>query len=577
MEFVIIRDFEILKGYKEEWEKILRQNNNNNPFTEFEWIEYWWKYLGKDHGLFVIMIKSDSRIIGFCPLMLTRKPFCTEVNFIGYADICYMDLILYEEHRKACIEGLADFLHGLKKNYVFNIHGLTEKSADFIILMACFAHRGRRYFVSRLKSYYVDTGSGDFEGFYKRRCRHKSIKNISKHEKKLCRLGNLCYREVDSKEMETVFKIHDKRWHKKNDGSSFSRGTKKEMFKQLATESGLPFKVKVGGLFLDDRLLAFQYSFLMNRRFVFLRIAHDDTFAVYGPGRIMYKESIKDCFENDFDICEFGAGGFQRDKAEWTDEADIVNRIVFPAGCCISQSSYIVYMFYEMLKVILKKYKFMQYLKKNILGVIKYYFSAEPYRRIVRPIAAHRGERQDMSLVQYYLHSGNANGFIIYENSLTLGSGAFEPFDCRIEYTDLHDIERIMELMHLKAADVLRRLERGQKCAKLIYRGKNIAWFWIDSKKLNSRAEQDIRPIEQGSVCIYDCWIMKFSRDRNQYEQVVKCIELLLLSLRIRKLYFVLDKREKRLVDLLEMMGYKRPSVDTAMRISVENMQKGIC
>lgn len=576
LEFIVISDFSTLRNYEEEWKKILLQNSNNNPFIEFEWVEYWWSHLGRYHELFVIMIRQDSQIAGFCPLMLTKKRLCTEVNFIGYSDICYMDLILNDEYRKESIDGLISFLSGIRKNYVFNIHGLSGNSEDFKLLRNCFESRRKKYILCMLQSFYADTSRGTFDDFYKSRCFHGAIKNIAKHEKKLHRLGSFTYKEINDENIDSIFEMHDKRWHKKNDGSSFSKGATREFFKGLTLSSGLPFRAKVGGLFLDDRLIAFQYSFVINRRFICQRICHDDTFAIYGPGRIMYKESIRECFEGDIDICEFGAGGYQRDKAEWTDNVEVINRIVFPTRHFASLFSFQVYLLNESLKNALRKYRIIQHIKVNTCGTIKYYLSKEPYCRLARTIAAYCSRKRIANLIQYFLYNKRNKDFVVYQNVLSDNNPANEAGKYRIEHTNLHDIERITELMHLKTAEVLRRLERGQRCAKLVYEGTETAWLWTDNSSLNGRNEQNICSIEMDALCIYDYWMLDYMKDRKQYGQRIKGLMQALYGIGYKKLYFVIGNHEGHIEQLLKQLGFVKVQDDNKKKKSEYIRQKAV-
>ena len=562
MQFTIVRNMEDIEIYEEQWKRILLKNNNRNPFIEYEWIRLWWRYLGNGHELFIIVISLNSAIIGFCPFMLTKKGICAEVNFIGYLDICYMDFIIFDYFRKSAIEELLNYLTEINKNYVFNLHGMAENGVDYQVIEQYFAKRRLSSIVCKFESRYIDTSSGDFDSYYKERCIHRSIKNIGKCEKKLKKIGDITYKRIDEKNIDNMYMIHNKRWHKKNDGSNFSIGKKKELFRQLIFDSNLPFQAKADGLFLNDRLIAFKYGFTINKRHICLRVAHDDTFAVYAPGKIIYKEKIKECFEGDIDICEFGAGGFQQNKADWTDCVENINRILFPAKNKFSHAAFSVYVIVESLKKVLRKNSKVVYFKMHTLGIIKYFLSKSTFYMLKKAISKSLNtnllKELSVKLSRYYHYRWEKLKFDVYQKQLSFEHLENDEHSYSLEYSDINEIEYIMELMQLEAAETLRRLEKGNKCIRLIKGNEIIAWAWINEMKLRTRVNQDIRTLEKGSVCIYDNRMKEGFHDNKQCNEVVTGYCYLFKKIGCKNLYFVIEKNERLLTDSLNKYGFMR-------------------
>lgn len=562
LDFTIINDIKELEKYKDFWKAILRQNNNDNPYVEYEWVRYWWDYLGEGHTLFIIVMRLGSEIIGFCPLMLTKRIIFSEVNFIGYLKASYADIVVYDEYRKVAIGTLIDYLTNIKQKYIFNLHGLSEEGINFKAIQDYFNNRRKQVIVCQLQSRFIDTSNGDFESFYKQRRTHGSIKNIEKYERKLAKIGSLTYKRLDESNFDQIFDIHNKRWHKKNDGSSFSKGKTKEFYRKIALDGSLPFCAKVDGLFLDERLIAFKYCIAHNKRLINMRVAHDDIFAIYGPGKIIYKEKIKECFKEDIDICEFGTGGFQQDKANWTDSYEIINRIVFPTANITSRLTFIIYMVLETLRGTLRKDSRIVYFKRNTLGAIKYYLSINTYRNFIKtlldaekPKSLNAFTAKFFKSYYYYKHD---EGFDIYKKRLV----DLKSFQCdgqySIKYSNVNDIDKIMEIMHLKAAEVLRRLERDNKCAVLLKENEIIAWAWINDKKLCTKRGTGIRALDAGEICIFDCWLPSYSKNVEQHRIAMEGYCYSFLKMGIEYIYIAVEKHDKSLLKAVKNMCFTK-------------------
>lgn len=562
LEFIVVRDIQDLKLYKNKWNAILLQNNNNNPFIEYEWIKRWWKYLGKYHELFVIVIRKNSEIIGFCPLMLTKKLMYEEINFIGHPNTPYMDLVILNSFRKDVIGELMNYLISINKSYIFNIHGLSENSDDFSNIESYFKKNRHSLLICKLRSRYIDTSSGDFESFYRQRCTHNSVKNIAKCEKKLRKIGNLTYKKLDVKNIDSIYAIHNKRWHKKNDGSSFSKGEVKELFRQLALDSNMPFDAIIDGLYLDDRLIAFRYGFLFNKRYICFRVAHDDLFAAYGPGKIIYKEKIKECFDGDIDICEFGPGRFDQHKAYWTDCIEYINRVIFPGKNIISRLVYRKYVFSELLKEVLRKHINISYFKIYVLGAVKYTLSKNAFnnfkKAVIESFNLSYVKKLKAEFLRYYHYRKKEIKFDVYKKELSdsLPDNGKQLYN--IEYATINELEDIMEIMKLKSIEILRRFEKGSKCIKLMKGTEIIAWSWVDEMKLNTRISQGIKNLDNGSICIYDLWMISSLKDFQIYKDALKAYCYLLKNMGKKCIYIAVERHENLLMKSLNELGFKK-------------------
>jgi CelD/BcsL family acetyltransferase involved in cellulose biosynthesis len=374
MEIEIIDNIEKLKDYRCRWDEILYENNNDNPFLEQDWLINWWKHFGSEYKLYIILIKHNDNILGFCPLMKIRKLLYTEIRFISYRWCSYMDFIISNEYREQTLEYLISYLRYMKGNYVYSLDGIFETSKNLNILMSYLIKGKVRYFTRAIEARYIDINGGNFEDYYKTRSKHNSIKQVIQTKRKLSKLGELNYGKLDNERINEIFILHEKRWKKKLNGSTFSVGESREFFKQLVLNDSHPFKVDIYSLLFNDKLIAFVYAIKYNGRFLFYRVAHDDDFSKYRPGLLIIYEVVKNAFYENFKIFDFSKG-FERYKGEWTDNLVNVNGVTFANSSLISTLILFKYSLKEKLRTFLKKSPAIVKFKRKKLGKIKYFFS----------------------------------------------------------------------------------------------------------------------------------------------------------------------------------------------------------
>lgn len=54
--------------YKEIWDAILEEEDNDNPFIEFAWFYNWWQIVGRKERVELYAIEHEGTIMAFFPL-----------------------------------------------------------------------------------------------------------------------------------------------------------------------------------------------------------------------------------------------------------------------------------------------------------------------------------------------------------------------------------------------------------------------------------------------------------------------------------------------------------------------------
>ncbi len=352
MKLYHIRTLENLERYKNTWDAILENNQNNNPFIEYQWVENWWRYLGEDHGIEIIAVESDEKVIAFFPLQFSRVFNTTLVEFIGRAEASYMDIIVSNDNRERAIQYVFDELIMSMPKCIFNLHGLLSSSPTTNMLNLYLERKKVDFAKFSIVTPYINIQSVDLEPFMNKR---RKLHGLDRKEKRLRYLGDIKVRTmIDQDEIKDVFSLHDKQWKRKIDTSHFKNETYKKLHSSMLSTSDGPMEAKVEGLYLDNQMIAFSYGFLCRGKYHRYMTGYDEDYELYSPGTLLDKELIansKNKSIQHFDL----SPGYEPYKFEWNTGVDYTNNFLF---CSSDWKTMMILQFYkgkEHLNVMVKK------------------------------------------------------------------------------------------------------------------------------------------------------------------------------------------------------------------------------
>ncbi len=490
-----ISNLEGLAKYKEEWKNILSDNQNFNPFLEFDWIENWWSYLGSKHILFVLIILMEDRVVGICPFMIIKRRFFQEITFIGYPEASYMDLILTREAGAQGIKAVMEYIKSLNGNFILHLFGLSENSFTRKALENYFKKRPYRFFTRAFEAPFLRM-DGDFTTYFRSRTKHNSIRMLNKSQCKLEEAGSVIYKQLSGSEIGKCFQLHEKRWMRKYDASSFTETMHREFFRALLNKPNLSFQVSLNGLMIGQRLIAFTYGFLCNGTYYIYRICHDDDFSVYGPGKIILMKLIEDCFQKDVQVFDFGLG-YARYKYEWTNDKKLWYEFIASFGSRSSHISYYKYLIRKSLIEGAKKYKYYDSLKLVLMGKIHCFFSGIYFgdminliRRIRRAVLCNGLHKflieslkslyqyKEIMIIEIDLDHLRQDTAVCNKSQTDLKEGLI------IKKAYINDLDILSYAMKEKPAQIIKHFYDKQSCFILEDGIQKKDYLWIDYKHI---------------------------------------------------------------------------------------------
>lgn len=406
-----IRSLEQLKPYQKMWDHILDVNQNDNPFIEFQWIENWWKYLGRNRGVEIIVVEKADNVIAFFPLQITHMMKSTVIEFLGRGEAHYMDIVVYDDEREQVIQYVFDELMESMPKCIFNLHGLLSSSPTTNMLSLYLAKRKCEPTIFSIVTPFVKTDTLNLEDYLKKRSK---IHGLNRREKRLRYLGHPKVMTSNPDEIEQVFTLHDKRW-RKMDETNFTDEEHQMFYSALLNCEDGPMKAKVEGLYLDDQMIAFSYVFKCRGRHVGYLNGHDPDYSLYGPGTILDKELItRSQNNNDLRIYDLSSG-YEPYKFDWNTGVDYTNNFLFSSNEWQTQMVFQLIKGKGYVKEILKKnYKVLLF-KNEFLGKNLHFFRNASFRDWVKAFSSQVGKIYSKKSVEIYQQKQGTEDSLDYQ------------------------------------------------------------------------------------------------------------------------------------------------------------------
>lgn len=322
LKYEVIKSLHELEPYQKDWSNILEEFNNDNPFVEYEWISTWWEILGRSHPVEIYVVKNDDDPVAFFPFEHSKRFGIHQYQFIGSDEAFYMEVISSPQWLEKSIQYLFTELEKKYGRVLFDLNGLLE-SKDTSNLIEKFAiEKQYPHSIFRVVTPFINFNETSYQQLINRSKR--KIKEIDRREKKLKSLGNLTYKTNDEKHLEEMFRLYENRWRKKLKKSNFSSYPMRKFYETLIGKRNHSFRVEINYLYFEDCLIGFTYYIYCRGRKVGVKKAHESDFNMFGPGRLIEKESLA---SKDYSLYDFGRG-YEQYKLMWSTNLDFTRKIL---------------------------------------------------------------------------------------------------------------------------------------------------------------------------------------------------------------------------------------------------------
>ncbi len=319
VDIVVLTDPAQAKPYKNEWNRLAKENTTHSIFQTYEWHECWWKTYGDlFQGLILTAWTEDRALTGVAPLMVSdrRVGFIRQrvVAFIGapaesdYAQSDYSDFLVDPDHPHV-LNAFMDWLmiHGHLWD-VLHFSDIPDTSCHLEILEKVMA--GTSHHLQKTCLYEAPTCIFSDPDEALKIPRKKSLK---RHFNYFNRMGELKFQHCTSlSEIERHFPLffaqHIGRRALAGDSSQFKDTRQKNFFMNLSKAFVSTPWLRFSVVLFNGRPIAYHLGFIFGGRFVWYKPTFDVSWKKHSPGEVLIKYLFEYALEQQVDEFDFTIG-----------------------------------------------------------------------------------------------------------------------------------------------------------------------------------------------------------------------------------------------------------------------------
>ena len=498
-----------------EWKSVLDSARSKIPFSDPDWLKMWCRHFGTACNQSVIVVRVEDKLVGVLPFTIKHRFFYRQVSFMGDPQATHTEPTVDAEYIDEVIDAMLNRLGQWKGITFYRLAGLKKNSAFAEKLIRRITDANRIFLKTETISPVVFIGGRSFEEYYRRRVRRNNRNQDKRCLKRLLLLGKLDFRPLQLADIPKVAELHNGRWKKKLDTSGFTKQEAISFYSDLLNDGSDRWSALTLGAYLDRELIAFEYGYQCGGQALMYRSAHNDLLNTYAAGKMTHREIFRRCFEAGLHTIDLGIG-YEEHKMEWTDDYETIVTIDFPQKDPLSRFLFLLRLLKGKLRSRLKQSRKLVLFKRNTLGGMKYFLSAEHLHRAgdaftqsVKRLGLTgylRSFKKKTRSVKYRLElKGN---YLLKAAELK----AAESYETR--KASLDDAREIGFFMNCSPEHIVRRFFRQEQCFCLERERELLCLAWISTGR--------------GAPRIFDCrFYRRKCREQDVFQLLVDILALL--------------------------------------------------
>lgn len=308
------------KAISLEWDKLLLQSGEDNPFLLSTFLVTWWKYFSAGIDLRILVFYQNQEMVGGMPLCLNN---CRLLEYPGGVAANYTEPLCLEANRNLIWISILDALEQkddwksfcLKRirREKFTVEKIDKEVCDRKKIL-CDLYSDDHAYLAKIPH--------DFSRFLYQLPRNLRY-YVRRSEKELSKLGIISLHiirepvELDSF-LDTFFSFSVVSFNKRNSKSLFENPKFRGFFRELAKKFLQEGVLDAQALMLEKKAIAIHFGYSLGKNMNYVFPAFDTDYADLNPGHLMiYKlfelgSKIKNAY---FDFYS----GYSFYKKQWSD------------------------------------------------------------------------------------------------------------------------------------------------------------------------------------------------------------------------------------------------------------------
>lgn len=323
------------------WNRILEISRTLSIFSTPEWLRAWWEAFGSNRSLIVLAFSDpDGNLVGLAPMYweFTKHPVLGRLKRLrmlgdGTGDSDNLDLIIEPGWEHKCVSALIAWTAQQRNCGVCSLNTLPANSLAAKAIAARL--RAAKWLIRETTTpnsciplpssweLYTESLSPKFRRQITR-CRRKVE---SQFEMRLHR----CESAADIPGMlETLYRLHQKRWTGANERGSFVSTERRDFYARMALAFFNRGWLEFWTLELNGKAVAAQISFRYRDRVYGLQEGYDTDYAAFHVGYVLRAAMLEYFIHTGASSYDF-LGGFTPQKQRWGAELGAYTNLDFAA------------------------------------------------------------------------------------------------------------------------------------------------------------------------------------------------------------------------------------------------------
>lgn len=275
------------------WQALLSSDTSATFFSSPAWLQTWWEHHHSGRQLLLLVVRVGAKAAGFAPLMVEPLRGGRCVLFLGTGLSDYAEVLVDETQadRRAVTFAVLDYLADSFQDALFDLQEIQSASPTIPLLKDWMAARGVRHSLS-LQDVCPIVELPETAELYHKQLRKSFLADIRRGERRLRERGNVVL--VDhitppdgdwSELRDLMSELQSQRMRTKGEIPMW-QGPLGGFVKEILGAADAAGKLRLTGLYLDGRLIAYELCFLHRTTIYAWSRAFDEEHRNTGPGKI---------------------------------------------------------------------------------------------------------------------------------------------------------------------------------------------------------------------------------------------------------------------------------------------------
>jgi CelD/BcsL family acetyltransferase involved in cellulose biosynthesis len=314
-----------LKGSEQEWNQLLSQSLDNNPFLTYEWLTSWWKYFGKGRELKLFTAENQEPASLVVPVMYSKCKVLgskrNKIEFVASGDSDYQGFLVtnFQKASRTVNQLIKNIMEDSNESDCIVFGDVPEDSATAKLLEGI-NKLGSNTSCSITSSCPYVPLPNNYE-LYSQSLGSNMRRNLKVWEKQALkdyRVEFVKYTEIGNvkEAMKIFFDLHQKRQTAMGNCGVFSDSVKRSFHTDVAKAFAERGWLGLFFLTFNDKPVSTVYSYEYNGKLYAYLCGFDPEYARYRPGHLAFKNLIKHGIAKKYRELDFLRGD-EEYKSRW--------------------------------------------------------------------------------------------------------------------------------------------------------------------------------------------------------------------------------------------------------------------